>query len=553
MSDEKAEYEKRLQRRLAILLDELEKGTIRFKEGLNVVESLKAVRYSADGTIDLSTVDSVVKSLALGVEYFHNREEIKRQTSLKEIQSAYFQLLNTNFSSFYRQMIKDKANPHTYAKYLSRQPEVIKEIDPKIRDFLAVLKEMWEAYAQPAYIHVEDSAATLKGVFGGDLFPSYNENIASKCGIYLDTIILPDPFLRSNDLFRRWNAEQRIYYLFKHALNVLQYEELALADVDPPIVVILPDLPHIDEDEKSFLMRWGEQDAIVHASRVFGRQFKDSDELLDFASRLNTLDKVTRALADPGRVLADSEQPRDAKTQIELSLTAQSGLLGTKNPGLTVASMAFGRMTVSNEILLKSARLHATPVIDAPTSWEYLKWKLEYDADRAAPQPDRLSLHIVHALESMQGSEFRWIGNVPPDALIEIRQSGVLSEIRKAISAGIGKMATEDPADFGRTTDVVIRNFASVFQEHEKQIDALKKKKWKFATKDIGTWIVAGAIEIAAAATGTPLFGLLAIAVDQLLDAPKLKDIPKSLKALAEESNKIKRSPIGILFKYKKT
>ncbi len=38
----------------------------------------------------------------------------------------------------------------------------------------------------------------------------------------------------------------------------------------------------------------------------------------------------------------------------------------------------------------------------------------------------------------------------------------------------------------------------------------------------------------------------------QLLDAPKLKDIPQSIRSLADESNKVKKSPVGMLFNVSK-
>lgn len=415
------------------------------------------------------------------------------------------------------------------------------------------LTEFWESFAQAAYIHVEDMTEATKGVFGGDLFPTHNQNIASKCGIYLDTIILPDPFLRCKGLFKRWRPEERVFYLLKHALNVLQYEMLALADVVPLIVAILPDLPHIYEEEKTFLMHWGEQDALIHARHLFGRQFADKDQLLDFAAKLDTFEKVVQSIKEPERFLADYDEPRDMKTQLRISAEAQGEVLGTTNPGIIVASTAFGRMTVSNEILLKGARLHATPLVDAPTSWEYFKWKLEYDSDRTAAQLPKAHLHIVRALEDMSRTEFQWLGRVPPEALIEIRKAGALDEIRRIIGSGINKVTGLEIEDFEKSTDTVLSNITNAFEEHAKQIEELRKKKWKFAGKDLGKWLVVGGIAITAAATGMPLFGLMAIAADQLLDAPKLREIPESLKALANQSKNLRNSPIGILFRYKKT
>lgn len=73
-TDEQREYEARLQRRLQILKKQFEAGKIRIAEGLQVIDSLKRVRSAADGTIDLSTVDGLVRSMALAVEAMHDEK-----------------------------------------------------------------------------------------------------------------------------------------------------------------------------------------------------------------------------------------------------------------------------------------------------------------------------------------------------------------------------------------------------------------------------------------------------------------------------------------------
>jgi hypothetical protein len=50
--------------------------------------------------------------------------------------------------------------------------------------------------------------------------------------------------------------------------------------------------------------------------------------------------------------------------------------------------------------------------------------------------------------------------------------------------------------------------------------------------------------------TGSPALGIAAYASAEVLNAPKLRDIPKSIQELARENQKLKRSPVGMLFKY---
>ena len=68
-----------------------------------------------------------------------------------------------------------------------------------------------------------------------------------------------------------------------------------------------------------------------------------------------------------------------------------------------------------------------------------------------------------------------------------------------------------------------------------------------------------GSIELAAACTGQPLYGVSTVVLNQLLDAPKIKDLPKSLKNIKQayeggkiEKRNLKQSPVGLMFKYKK-
>jgi hypothetical protein len=220
--DEQTAYESRLRRRLEILKTELEAGNVKIAEGLQVIESLRNVRYAPDGSIDLNTVDSLVRSMALGVEAFHDRRELKAAIPLSQIKEAYFTFLESNFGPYYKIMKERSLTPHDAGMALSQKDESIKQLTENLPDFLQTIDEFWSQTAEAAHAHVEDMHDSLKGIFGGDLFPSPYENIASKCGIYTDTVVLPCPFLRSAHIFERSSPKRQAYYLTKHGLNLLR-------------------------------------------------------------------------------------------------------------------------------------------------------------------------------------------------------------------------------------------------------------------------------------------------------------------------------------------
>jgi len=175
---------------------------------------------------------------------------------------------------------------------------------------------------------------------------------------------------------------------------------------------------------------------------------------------------------------------------------------------------------------------------------------LEYNAGNS--DLDRLNdLHIARALNSTVKNEMPWMGNISPDALIEIRQSGALDEIREILSGGLKSIIEAKPSNFYRTGDKVFDNLDTAFKEHENKIKELISKKWRFAGKDVGSFVVVGGIEITAALTGLPMFGVLGAMAGMTGVIPTVKDLKEKYKQLKAEESVINNTGIGILLKNK--
>ncbi|MBB6681355.1 hypothetical protein H4O20_07860 [Aequorivita sp. 609] len=557
-SKEEKEYEERVKRRVLILRDLMKEGKIKFAESMRdgLEESFSKARFDKNGEPDLSTIDGRIRSIALAAEHFDHRDKMKSAISLQQIQEGYFNRIHGNFNHFYQIMIEKDVTPHQVANVIAYGKQSIDHLNEVIEPILKDLEEFWELVAESGYLHLEDDYESIKAVFGGDLFPSNEENIASKCGIYTDTIILPCPFIRSRHMFEVWTKEQRVYYLLKHALNILQYKELALTELDKPIIAILPDKEMMDEFAYENISKLGEKDALYHAQKVFDRKFESMEELIEFGKSLNTVEKVTNEIKDKNRVLFDTEFKESLELQIKNQMEGDSAkALRTDNPGIIVSMMGFGRMSVCNELLLKSTKVGGIPLIDAPTSWEYFKWKLEYDSERTYPERDFAKMHIVKGLNGLDNTRLQWIGKIPPKGLIELRKNGAINEIREILSKGIDELVLANEFDFTTTSHKVFNNLNFAFNQHQKNIEELVNKKWKIAGKDFGSWLVMGSVEIASACLGTPLYGLSTVALNQLMDAPKIKDLPKTVEKMKEMDNErrnLKKSPLGLMFNYKK-
>lgn len=557
-SKEEKEYEERVKRRVLILRDLIVEGKITFAENMRegLDESFSRARFDENGEPDLTTIDGRIRSIALAAEHFDHREKMKSAISLQQIQERYFNKIIGNFNHFYEIMIEKEVSPHQVANVIAYGNQSIDYLNEVIEPILKDLEEFWDLVAESGYLHLEDDYESIKAVFGGDLFPSNEENIASKCGIYTDTIILPCPFIRSRHLFSIWNKQQRVYYLLKHALNILQYKDLALTELDKPIIAILPDKEMMDEFAYENISKLGEKDALYHAQKVFDREFKTIEELIEFGKSLDTIEKVTNEIKDPKRVLFDTEFKESLEIQIRNQMKGDTAkAFRTDNPGILVSMMGFGRMSVCNELLIKATKVGGIPLIDAPTSWEYFKWKLEYDSERTFPEKDFTKMHIVKGLNGLDNTKLQWIGKIPPSGLIELRKNGAINEIREILSKGIEELVLANEFDFTNTSNKVFNNLNIAFNQHQENIKELVNKKWKIAGKDFGSWLVMGSVEIASACLGTPLYGLSTVALNQLIDAPKIKDLPKTIEKMKQtdkERQNLKKSPLGLMFNYKK-
>ena len=546
---------KQLTERLNILRDKIEEGKLSFAAHLadDYRASLRRVRLDSDGIVIEETVDSRVRALANMVSDFKYRDDTKKVASIADIQGFYFNTIERNFQSFYRKMCDEGVNPHIVATILSRDAEFQKEIEPQIDSFMEAIKEFWSDVFEVIEIHTEDMQ-NLKAVFGGDMFPSYTANLVTSCGLYVDTIVLPCPFVRTFPLYRTFPAEAKIYYVFKHALNLLQYKDAALADISTPLLLICPDRRLIEKTPDDYMLKKVKEDSAKHATRIFGHHIASFDELLEFLRPLNTPEKVADAVADPTFLLFDTTWSESLNAQIRKAMVevpSATEQLSGNNTGLFIAHSIFGRMYQANDLLDRSRSLHGTPLIDAPTSWQYFNWKLQYDNTFGVlrPSDNEVSLHVMHALKYAAERGLCWLGNVPIKSVIDIRRQGAAEEVRNILSRGVKELAEANPDDFMGSTAQVLKNIDTAFAQHQKQILELKKKKLKLFGIDVASCLSVGSIAVTAALTSSPTLGAIAGAAG-VAGATSIKDVIKNIKDIRAAGKKVEASPTGLFFRH---
>ena len=461
------------------------------------------------------------------------------------------------FGKSFSEMRQRGLDPHNVATSLAADSKIVEAFEGDLGEISAGVREFWSYHGPVVQAHLEELRG-LKSVFSGDISPSYLSNIACSVGLYMDTVVLPDPLLQLIDYSSApgsFKPQRLLFYLAKHALNILSYRDLALADVEPPIVIIASGLTS-DNNYQSVLAKIADADVIDHCSKLFGRPFSTLQEIMIFLNKLSSISELVSEVVDPSRLLVDAEWSGSLPEQLQKytsKIKSEFRDPSTRDIGQVVLGLVVGRMLQANDALLHSSRYGGSPLIDAPTAWQYLLWKYEYDAERAAePRSDMGDVLVSNAVQAEGSGELGLISGVPPEVLIELRRNGAMADLREVIGKGLSSLNIASSTNFSDVKKLVISNIDAAFTEHERELRDLSSSHRHFFGVDVGRWLVVGGISIAAAATADPVVGTIAQLLTMGLGLPSPVDLSKQWKELQSKGESLKRSPTGILFRHLK-
>lgn len=543
-----------------LLKKALEEGKIQIAENLidNFVKSLSEIKFDKDDIVIPETVDGRIRSLTIMLLHEDNKEKLKNAISLIEIQRQYFELIEHFFGFLYKDMLKYKVDPRTFANNFIDNEGNIQKALKMAPQFLAVLNQFWKDLGEAAFYHIEDQQK-LKASFGGELFPDSSRNIASTTGLYLDTIILPDPFLRTEGLLKMNPSMEFVFHMIRHALTLLSYKDLALANLSVPIIAILPDRNVVEKDYYDYLDYEVQKNCIMHASIITDKSFNTIDEVAELFSSLKTVEEVEKLIKNPQRLLFDTEWKEPIGVQISKYLDNDSirGIREQTNfsVGSVVFSSIWQRMMQASDIQRRSHDIRGIPLIQAPTSWEYYNWKISYDSQIYGRDEEiAADLHITRAMQNLPEEDFAWLGNIPTNTLIKMRQDGAIDEFRSIIGSGINEIINLDKNDFLQTGEKVIDNLSNAFRDHQLKLMQIESKILKLYGLDLSSCLLLGGISIAASflPNGTAIGASLT--VGGMMFGPKTKnilEIIKEWKKTSTEKKKLSSNAVGILFKHK--
>jgi hypothetical protein len=275
---------------------------------------------------------------------------------------------------------------------------------------------------------------------------------------------------------------------------------------------------------------------------------------INSADTIRALSRVISRLADPSRMLFDTEWSGTPLQQLERyeretakNLVAEVDL--SRDPRQVLEMMIFGRMMQTNDAVFRGERYGGTPLIDAPTSWQYLLWKYD-ESGKTSPESSQMQRDFVIAnTMALEGKEHGMLSGIPPEALIELRRNGASNELRAMLCKGIGEIDSASEATLSSVGKQVIENVDNAFSEHEQQLKALSSSRYKFYGVDVSRYLTVGGFSIAAARWPSVSLGILT-AVAAMSGPPSPGELSKRFRELSSQSDKLRRSPAGIMFRH---
>ena len=540
--------------RVFLLKEQLEAGKVHFAnqelaDGFR--RSYEAIRLRPDGKVDPTSLDGRIRAMTLAMMAMRQREDAKKSLSLAKIQEEYFAFLFREFGWLYEQMKKAEVTPSAAAEITSRHDDMMQGLMEALPDMVDAVREFWSAVGETAGYHLQDSRQ-LKAVFAGDIFPAHWENAVSTAGLYVDTIILPCPITRLGTLLKAAPSKELVKLVIKHVLTAMTYRDIALADVDPPIAMIVPNSDDADEEDRKSLILRATPAICAHAKYLFDRTFESVEELQEFCIHLKTVDSVMKELKRPDRLIFDTEWGKDPVEQLSRSLRENSHFPGMNevNAGLHVFASNIGRMPQAFGAQQAANHFGGSPYINAETSWLHFTWLLEY---QGAPSHDDLnirhSMHVVRALVSEADNNLQWLGNVPPETVLEIRKRGLANELRELLGQGVSNLININRDNYFRTADQVVENLDAAFRKHQQELTEARQKKLKLYGIDVGACAATGAVAVAAALTGNVTLGAIS-GVLGVAGLPNLRDIKTKFQQISAEDKARRESPTGLLFRH---
>lgn len=496
-------------------------------------------------------------------------------TEIVNIQEKYIQILEDYFGEFYRGMKNDgltfdklKRGDYTFKPEIKRYAKIMDEvlINSYFFTFYQDIAEFWIKYRN-RIVNILNRQSGIKAIYPGTYFDSHS---IKGTALYADTTIYEDPFLA------RFKVAADTYAPISFSCNLLgnifkmlSLKNLIISDIDYPVVVILPaerDMLDIADDllskntDKTFCMKsqlytlLTLQDTLNELSEIFEKEFVSIEEFENFIKSHQNFKDVIQDIKN-GNLLSDPINNLNAEDQLILRMNYTRYLNPDKYKDFNnlemikeaLFSSTAGFLNEINSGLFTSIGVNAEYCTNARTKWNHFIWKIKNDSKQIS---NSLKLKISEnllVLNALQMDEFKWLGNIPINSIVKLRQNGELQDIRELLQKEVEEVKNCKYEDLHDVTSQVNYNLKNAFRKHQSEVANLDREYKKRYKIDVSTLVVGGCLAVA----GT-VFPPISI-IGRIVGGSSIIDILSSLKNKEKQIQEMKNRPIGLLLEARET
>lgn len=503
-----------LRRRIESLLELVNSGRLHFLSDVarldQLIDELKDVKRLDSGEIDLETCSPLVRSFSrmvhnIGEMADRDDKPVKPPKSFEssdviEYQREYFALLDEVFRRMFGKAASNFARPDAFVDEMRRlsgdRRQNLEE------NFKMGISQLHEFHGK----HMVDAFAMAKCLYGMKLVLGGTSRFASvqlgglrQTMLYGDTFFVPDPVLPWLEEVRE-EERYRAIEVLRQIHTLLHLKPLIDADTSYPAVVVFPSMERllmkndpVTKDGMSRLL----MDFFGH---YVGGSFEDETEIVqyvvdnenDFLSlveRKNLFVAPEQNVGVPLKEMLTSYRREIQTWRSQGHIEAAARL----PDGLLVFQGIAERLQPHYHLRENAGELGAQPMMCLEQHAHYFKLCAdvfnESLVDCAAVSPRSLS-----ALQALQQPKYRWLTNIPIDALAKLREDGENESFRRRIGEYLTHLHDCKLDDLDAVSYEVSRGIGALLEEHDKSVDGLEKKYQKrFAGLATKGWIGFGA------------------------------------------------------------
>lgn len=382
----------------------------------------------------------------------------------------------------------------------------------------------------------------------------------TKLALYADTIVVRDTALAQQArIIGASNAapgpgaaaSTLLWYL-----SLLELEPLFTADIHPPMAVLLPPGGTYDQvlEQVAPLIS---SDADRYLCELFGVE-PSEEALRTLFPRFETVQDLLAALARPALLPCDvhppPQEPIDRLWRMATKHTAApesraAFLTEWRWAGAAKDVLAIGLLKSLRDIyfsLACSCAIDATPLIPQ-RCWIPFGWKLTKDAEALRELCEPLDEVPSALTTTCVWDDVGWLGSVPPEVLVKLRQRGELEDMRQVFRAAERTLAAAPARDFASVAKDVWYRLDTALKRHRAQLSDIEADYATAFRLKVGGLVAAGAL--AWATTAIPLLAAPAAAVG----VPTLYSTIQSYLQKRQRVAELRQRPIGILWEIKRT